>query len=343
MAGDFGRKVALMNELASMQTFIKVVETGSFSAVARHGASVSSVARQVKALEDELGVRLLNRSTRSLSLTEPGRLYYERATQIVRDLANAKLAAKSFQDSVKGVLRVSLRVSSGAAIIPALAPFFRQYPDLKLDISLNDERCDLIANQIDVAVWMGAIPDAEIIARRLSPSRRIVCGAPSYIQNRGMPKTPDDIRSHDCIVYTAPKYGNIWAFTKDGKEQEVEVDGVIRSDNAIVLRSSAVAGLGLIVVHEWMVRPLLSNGLLMRVLEDYTVKPIDKEAELYVVYPSSRGLSRNVRVFVDYLLSLFNGSQDLGAIGVEEAEPGSYFEEKAALVPPSTGSTVPVT
>jgi DNA-binding transcriptional LysR family regulator len=303
MAGwDNGR----MDELARIQTFIKVVEAGSFSAAARDVSSVSSVARQVKSLEDELGVRLLNRSTRSLSLTEPGRRFYERACELAADLSNAKSEARSFQDSVKGVLRVSLRVSAGTTVIvPALPALLAQYPELSLDVSLADDRVDLIANHIDVAVWMGHMPDSELVARRLSPSRRVVCGAPAYFERHGVPATPDDLRRHNCILYSARSYGSKWGFTRDGKLEETQVQGSVRSDHSMVLLSTAVAGIGLIVVHEWMVRRHIEQGALVTVLDDYSVNPRPGDAELYAVYPSNRGLSRKVRVFVDFLVALF--------------------------------------
>lgn len=303
-----------MDEFARIQTFIKVVEAGSFSAAARDVSSVSSVARQVKSLEDDLGVRLLNRSTRSLSLTEPGRLFYERACTIANDLSNAKSEAKSFQDSVKGVLRVSLRVSAGTTmIVPALPAFLAQYPELSIDISLGDERRDLIANNIDVAVWMGHLPDSEIVARRLSPSQRIVCGSPAYFERHGIPETPEDLRLHSCLLYTGRSYGNRWGFTRDGHNEGIEVEGSVRTDNALVLLSAALSDLGLIVVHEWMVRRPISEGRLARVLGNYTVNPRPGDAELYAVYASSRGLSRKVRVFVDFLVDLFRGPDPLDA------------------------------
>jgi DNA-binding transcriptional LysR family regulator len=308
-----------MDEFTRIQTFIRVVEAGSFSAAARDLSSISSVARQVKALEDELGVRLLNRSTRSLSLTEPGRRFYERACGIANDLSNAKSEAKSFQDSVKGALRVSIRVSAATTmIVPALPAFMAQYPDLTVDITLSDERRDLVANNIDVAVWMGHLPDSEVVARRLSPSQRIVCGAPAYFDRHGLPRTPADLREHNCLLYTARSYGTFWAFTRDGQQEEIDVRGSLRTDNALVLLSAAVSGLGLVVVHEWSARSQIAQGGLTRVLDDYTVNPRPGDAELYAVYASSRGLSRKVRVFVDFLVDLFQGS---GSADASVSEP----------------------
>jgi DNA-binding transcriptional LysR family regulator len=303
-----------MDDFARIQTFIKVVEAGSFSAAARLDSSVSSVARQVKSLEDELGVRLINRSTRRLSLTEPGTLFYERARSIAAALSNAKREASSFQDKVKGVLRVSLRVSTGTTVIvPALPDFLRQHPELSLDVMLTDERMDLVADNIDVAVWIGSLPDSEIVARRLSPSKRIVCGSPAYFKRHGVPAMPADLQSHNCLLFTAPSYGETWRFSKDETHEEVKVQGNLRSANSLVLLSAAMADLGVIVVNEWIVRPLLAQNSLVRVLGHYSVWPNADDSELHVVFPSSRGLSRKVRAFVDFLVNLFECSSTAAA------------------------------
>lgn len=296
-----------MDELTQIYTFINVVEAQSFSAAARQqSVSISTVARQVKLLEDQLGVRLLNRSTRSLSLTEPGRLFHERVCAISNDLNKAKSEVKSFQKDVRGVLRVALRVSTGTTIVvPALPAFLEQYPDLSVEVSLTDERQDLVANDVDVAVWMGDMPDSEFVARRLSPSQRVVCASPKYIARHGAPQSPNDLRRHNCILFAARSYGNVWVFSRNGQREDVEVRGNLWSENGLVLLSAAQAGLGIVVVHERTVRPLILQGHLTRVLDDYTVKPRVEEAELHAVYPSGRGLSRNVRVFVDFLVELF--------------------------------------
>lgn len=296
-----------MDEFAQIQAFIRVVETGSFSAAARQGSSISSVARQVKSLEERLGVRLLNRSTRSLSLTEPGKVFYERVSDIVRRLSDAREETKSFETGVKGVLRVSLRVTTGTTIIvPALPAFLARFPDLSVDISLTDERLDLVANNIDVAVWMGSLPDSDLVARRLCASQRIVCGSPAYFQRRQVPRKPADLRHHNCILFAARSYGNVWGFTKGQHHEEVEVHGNLRSSNGLVLLSAALADVGVVVVHEWMVRAHIAQGHLLRVLDDYTVNPTTAEADLFAVYRGRVGLPRKVRAFVDFLAELFD-------------------------------------
>ena len=295
-----------MDQFTRIRIFIKVVEAGSFSAAARDVSSTSSVARQVNALEDELGVRLLQRSTRSLALTDAGRRFYERVTSIATDLNHAKAEVKSLHDDVKGRLRVQLRVATGTTVVvPALPRLLAQHPELSLDISLSDERRDLIANDIDVAVWLGDLPDSEIVARRLSPNRRIVCGSQAYLDKHGVPSTPEDLRHHNCLVFSAPPSCDRWSFTRAGEHVYVEVRGTVSSDNSIVLLSSGMADLGLVIVQEWMVRQLISEGRMRRVLSDWAVSPRPGDAALYAMFPSSRGVSRKVRVFVDFLVELF--------------------------------------
>jgi DNA-binding transcriptional LysR family regulator len=295
-----------MDEFTRIKTFIKVVKAGSFSAVARDESSVSSVARQVKALEEELGARLLNRSTRSLSLTDAGRRFYDRVTLIANDLSKAMSEASSMQEEVKGVLRVSLRVTAGTTVVvPALPRFLSRYPELELDLSLTDERCDLIASNIDVALWLGNLPDAEIVARRLSRTRRIVYGSARYFEKHGVPLTPQDLRHHNCLLFSAPSYRNRWSFSHDGQVEDVEVRGNIRSENGLLLLSSAMADLGVGIAHEWMVRKQLLEGSLVRVLGNYTANPRPGDADLYAVFPSSRWMSKTVRAFVDFLIETF--------------------------------------
>ncbi len=210
------------------------------------------------------------------------------------------------QDEVKGVLRVVLRVSTGTTVVvPALPAFLARYPELRLDVTLTDERKDHIADNIDVALWLGPLPDSGLVARRLSPPRRVVCGAPAYFERRGVPRTPQDLKDHDCVLFKAPSYGSTWRFVKDGEQASIEVQGRICSENTQVLLASAVAGLGLIMVNDYTARPLVESGQLVRVLGDYTASPRPGDADLYAVYASSRGVSRKVRVFVDFLADLF--------------------------------------
>lgn len=301
-----------MDELGNIKTFIDVVECGSFSAAARRKhTTVSSVARQVKALEDELGVRLLNRTTRSNSLTEAGSNFYDRSRGVVAELRSAKEEASSFQTTAKGLLRICLRVSVSRIILPVLPAFLEKHPGLVLDIMLSDERLDLVANKIDVAVWLGHLEDSRIVARRLTPSRRVLCASPEYLAKHGAPTTPQDISRHNCIVYQGSIYQNSWRFTKGDEQIDVTVDGNLRTNASPVLVSMALSGVGLAVLQEFTVRAAVADGTLIRLLPEYQVSPTDVDTGVYAVYPSARGMSRKARVLVDFLVNLFRSEESL--------------------------------
>jgi DNA-binding transcriptional LysR family regulator len=292
-----------MDELGRIRTFIDVVDAGSFSRAAR-GSSISAITRRVQSLEAELGVRLLNRTTRGLSLTDVGRGFYDRVRSVAIDFDTAISEVRSQRQDVKGVLRISLRPAVASTIfVRALPELFERYPDLKLDIRVTDEKHDLLANNIDVAVWLGHLPDS-VIARRLSTNRRIVCGSPAYFRRHGVPKSPQDLRDHNCMLFT-PTFASSWRFGADGVQEEVEVGGNLCSDNAPFLLNSALNDNGVVVVFEWMVHDFIAEGRLTRVLSNYSVNPHAEPAELFAVWPSGRGMSKKARVFVDFLGELF--------------------------------------
>lgn len=299
-----------MDELASVRTFIDVIESGGFSAAARrNNATVSSIARRVKALEDELGVRLLNRTTRSNSMTEAGLQFYERARSIVSELEEAKRDASSYQTTAKGLLRVCLRTSTSRVIVPALPAFLEAHPGLVLDVMLSDERLDLVAHNIDVAVWLGHLEDSTMVAKRLMPSRRMVCASPSYLAKRGTPKTPQELAKHNCLVFQGSIYQNFWRFKRESEQIDVGVSGSLRTSSSPVLVTSALMGLGIAVLQEYTVQSLLAEGSLQRLLPEYEVSPTEVDTAIYAVFPHARGLSRKTRAFVDFLTDLFRGGK----------------------------------
>ncbi len=305
-----------MDELANIKTFIDVIECGSFSAAARRkDTTVSSVARQVKALEDDLGVRLLNRTTRSNSLTEAGENFYERARFLVAELRSAKQEASSFQTTVKGLLRVCLRVSPSRIILPAIPKFLEDHPGLVIEIMLSDERLDLVANKIDVAVWLGHLEDSRTVARRLTPSRRVVCATPAYLAKHGMPNNPQDLADHNCLLYQGSIYEDFWRFTRDDEQIDVTVSGNLRTNSSLVLLSSVTGGMGLAVLQEYTVRAALADGTLERVLHEYEVSPTEMDTGVYAVYPHARGITRKSRAFIDFLAELFRNGEAEGRHG----------------------------
>lgn len=296
-----------MDELRLNIAFVNVVQTGSISAAARAlNTSITSVSRQIGLLETSLGVRLLNRTTRRQSLTEVGQIYYSKTAAILRQLDDLKSEVSSHQQSVKGCLRLHLRASVGNhVIVPALPNFLSRHPNLSLDITLTDERADLVAAGVDVAVWLGRLQDSGLIARRLSPSRRVVCASPAYLKKHGYPKTPDDLVNHNCLVYRAKSYDNAWRFGKDGRTIEIKAQGNVQTDSSAALLTSAISGMGVIIVQESMARQSILKGELHPLLEDYEVSPTKVETALYAVYPSNRRMSPKTRAFIDFLIKLF--------------------------------------
>ena len=296
-----------MDEMKLIRVFLRVVDSGSISAASRQlNASVTSVARQISQLETMMGVRLLARTTRRQSLTEVGRHYYSKLLSVVREFDDIKREVLSYQETAKGRLRVHLRTTVGTqVIVPALPRFFAEYPDVTLDVTLTDERADLVALGVDVAVWLGKLDDSTFIARRLSPSRRVLCASPAYLARHGHPHNPADLAKHNCLVYRAKHYDNRWRFVKDGERIEVPVSGNLETDSGAVLFTSALNGLGLILVQESMAREALARGEIISLLEGYEVSPTEFDTALYVVHPGGHHVSPKTRAFIDFLVALF--------------------------------------
>lgn len=296
-----------MDEMMTNRAFLQVVESGSFSAAAAEiGVSVATVARQVNSLEARLGVHLLHRTTRSLSLTEAGKLYHARIRDVLQTYDSVKREVASFQKDVKGLLRLHLRHSVGNQIIvPALPAFLKKHPNIKLDVTLTDVREDLVSQGVDVAVWLGSLEDSSLIARRLSPGKRLVCCSPAYVAAHGMPANPDALATHNCIVYRAKSYDSSWRFSRDGKTTSVSVSGNLESESSAVLMTAAINGLGLVMLQEAMVRASIQSGALVDVFPDYQVSSTDADIALYAVYPGSKQTSPKTRAFIDFLVRLF--------------------------------------
>ena len=293
-----------MDRLAALEAFVRVAETQSFSEAARRmrvGKSV--VSREIAALEAELGVRLINRTTRSLSLTDAGRGYFERAQRILADLEDANRAVSEHGESPRGRLRVSAPLSFGFLhLAPALAEFVALYPDVQVDAALNDRFVDLVNEGFDVAVRIGSLDDSRLIARKLAPARRVVCASPKYLDARGRPETPDDLTGHDCLINTNIPLGREWRFERpDGSPWPVNVSGRIRFDNGDAVRVCAANGLGLASLPSFIVGADLQSGALVSLLEPFLPQGVNINA----VYPHARHLSSAVRAFVDFLAGRF--------------------------------------
>ncbi|MEE8271095.1 MAG: LysR family transcriptional regulator, partial [Alphaproteobacteria bacterium] len=254
-----------MDSVSGMIIFARVVEANSFTVAARRlGLSKSAVSKQIARLEDRLGARLLNRTTRRISPTEVGAAFYERCARVAAEVEEAELAVTRLQAEPRGVLRVNAPMSFGMAhLAPAIAAFMERYPDVRIDLTLNDRVVDLIDEGFDVAVRIGHLADSSLVARRLAPSRLVLCAAPSYVERRGAPATPDDLVNHDCMVYSIVATGEQWTFVgRDGAHHTVRVAARLRVNNGDEMRDIAAAGLGLTILPTFIAADHITNGRL---------------------------------------------------------------------------------
>jgi DNA-binding transcriptional LysR family regulator len=289
-----------MDRLAGIEAFVAVAECGSFSQAAeRLHASKSVISRQVSALEAELGARLFHRTTRALALTEAGRSYLERATRILADLAEANASVGQLQAAPRGRLRVNAPVSFAFLhLAPALPDFLDRYPDVSVELTMNDRFVDLVDEGFDVAVRIGKLDDSSLVARKVAPMRRTVCAAPAYLDKRGTPASPDDLKAHECLCYSNVGRSEEWRFVRpDGTAWPVEVSGRLHADNGDALRAAALQGFGLAVLPSFLVGRDFQSGALVSVLERF----MPQDSAVYAVYPHARHLSPKVRAFVDFV------------------------------------------
>jgi DNA-binding transcriptional LysR family regulator len=290
-----------MDSLTSMKVYCSVVELASFAAAARRlKLSRAVVTKHVASLEDRLLVRLLERTTRKLSVTEAGGRYYERCAQILAEVEEAEREAQQATAVPRGTLRISAPHHFGIAhIAPYLAEFRERYPEVELDLSLSDRFVDLIEEGFDLAVRISDnLPESSLVARRLAPCRFVVCGAPSYFKRRGEPRVPDDLARHPCLGYTLSPRERSWIFAcPDDQRYAVTVGGPLRSNSGDLLRVSALNGAGVVMLPTFLAGGDLEAGRLKAVLTDYRVQ----EYAVYAVYPSRKHLSAKVKAFVDFL------------------------------------------
>ncbi|MDQ7969547.1 MAG: LysR family transcriptional regulator [Oxalicibacterium faecigallinarum] len=282
-----------------MKTFVAVVESESFTAAgARLDISKAIASKYVGILEDHLGTRLLNRTTRRLSLTESGTTYYERCVQILADVDEAEQAAGQMTAIPRGTLKVAMPVSFGTiCIAPLMSEYMRRYPEVKLDIALADRRVDLIEEGFDLAIRVGSLPESGLIARRLAVDRIVCCAAPAYLAARGTPVQPADLADHACLNYSYASGGDEWTFGKQRRQVSVRIDGPVRANNGDMLRLAALDGAGIIWQPHFIVGDDVKSGRLIELMTDFG----GPELGIYALYPSRKHLSAKVRTFVDYL------------------------------------------
>lgn len=293
-----------MDRFLALTAFVKVVETGSFArAAVRLDTSVSSVSRHVSELEAHLDARLLNRTTRRLSLTESGRVFHERCVQLLADLEEAEESAGAATIKPRGTLRLTSSITFGARhLAPAIADFVTRFPEMHFDVELSDRAVDLVDEGFDIAVRIGAIGSQNLVGRKVGATRLVCCAAPSYLARRGEPGTPEDLAAHACLTYEYSSLRNVWPFhDREGRERNVRVAGPVHANNGRFLEALAVEGTGVVYEPDFIVGPDVRAGKLIPILREFQPAP----SSIYVVYPSRRHLSAKVRAFTDFLAARF--------------------------------------
>lgn len=302
---EFESSIGLaMHNLNAITVFVRVAETRSFTLAARRvGISPSAASKSVSRLESELGVRLVNRTTRTVSLTDDGASFFARCHQILADIEEAQNVLTRAHTVPRGKLRVQIPVGFGRrVIVPALADFIVRYPEMVVDIELSDRAIDLAEEGIDAVVRIGKLPDSSLIARKLCETYFVTCAAPEYLRRYGEPKTPDDLDKHRCLKYVSSQSGHVtnWRFMHDGKEILKAINGILNMNSAESILDVALAGAGIVTLSNFVVAEAIEAGKLKLILRDY----IARESIISIVYLPSRHLSPRIRAFVDFLSEL---------------------------------------
>ncbi|WP_404402249.1 LysR family transcriptional regulator [Pelagibacterium halotolerans] len=293
----------MTQDLARIRAFVQVYDAGGFSAAARiHGRSKALLSKYVTDLEDYLGVRLMNRTTRKLSLTEAGEAYYREVSQILSQLDDLDATISDQTAAPRGVLRVSAPRNFGEqTLAEPLFEFVAQHPDVTLDLRLEDRMVDLVDEGIDLALRISAMPDSSLISRKIAETSISVCAAPAVIKAYGVPKTPEALRGLPCIVDTNMTGQANWRFVVDGRTVSIHVDGQVRVNSPVGVLIAAQKGLGFAGLPSFLSDSAIADGSLVPVLQEY----LPYRAFLQAVYPHRRHLSGKVRALIDYLVAWF--------------------------------------
>lgn len=298
-----------MDRIAAMRSFLRAVDTGSFTEVARElGITQPTVSKQIAALEADLGVQLLVRTTRSLSVTEEGARYYGAAQAALESLEAADAAARG-STSPEGLLRIGCPVSFGQVqIVPRLGEFLSRFPALSVDLVMSDAFLDPVEQGVDLAIRLGPLKDSRLKARSVGRSRRITVASPSYLERFGRPERPRDLERHDCVLYTRLASGSDWLYERvNGGTTSVRVRGRVRADNSVAMLDAVSAGLGIGLAPLWLAGEALRQGRLLPLLEDYEPQALP----IHIVSPPRRFAPPKVTAFVDYIAWAFKGDPNL--------------------------------
>jgi len=292
-----------MQDLARIRAFVQVFDAGGFSAAARqHGRSKALLSKYVTDLEDYLGVRLMNRTTRKLSLTEAGEVYYREASALLQQLDELDATITEQTSEPRGLLRVSAPRNFGeSTLAPAIYQFLCAHPKVTLDLRLEDRYVDLVDEGVDVALRISTMADSALIARKIADMHVVVSGAPALIERVGRPAHPDDLRHLPCIVDVNLQGQSNWRFSEDGRTISVPVSGPVRVNSPLAARTAAAMGLGFVVLPSYLADPLVARGELVPILESF----MPTGQTLQAVYPHRRHLAGKVRALIDHLVDWF--------------------------------------
>ncbi len=295
-----------MSELEEIRVFVQLVESNSATRAAdKLGVAVSAISRRMKDLETRLGVQLLNRTTRRMNLTEAGQIYYRRCRQIIDDFEEARNEVSQLSTNFTGGLRIAAPMSfSIAHLVPAIASFMHQYPNINVELDMNDRPVNLIEEGVDVAIRIGELKDSSLIARRLGPISHVVCASQDFFDTYGIPNNPDDLIGLPALCYSNLSTPELWDYeSKEGIKGHVRVEPRMLINNGDALREAAIAGLGVICEPTFIVHQAIKRQLLKPVLQEWKWCGTN----LFAVYPSTRHLSARVRFFIDFLVERFRG------------------------------------
>jgi len=294
-----------MDRFEEMSTFVRVVETGSLSTAAeRMDIAKSAVSRRLSDLESRLGVQLLNRTTRKINLTDSGRQFYQRCLHILAELEESEQQITDVHADLRGTIRIAAPLSFAIQhLSPVLNDFLQLHPALNLDLSLNDHMVNLMDEGVDLAIRIGHLNDSSLIARRLAPSRLLLCASPNYLKQHGEPVHPEDLKDHMGLSYSNISENQLWKFIQpDGNPISVRVPNRMRANNGDVLLQAAIDGLGILTTTTFIAHNALNKGLLIPILNDYKIK----EVSIYAIYPAQRHLPARVRALIDYIAARFS-------------------------------------
>ena len=294
----------MKDRLNGMRVFAQVVEAKSFSAAAdKLGMSKSLASRHVSALERSLSVKLLNRSTRRLSLTEAGALYYEHCARIVQEAELAEERLTRTQSEPAGLVRVTAVPAFAVRhVLPALAEFYQKYPKIQVKLSCSNRALDLGDERFDLGIRVSFDPDPNLVARQLAANRSVLCASPAYLKRHGTPRRIEDLRKHECVLFSPVAPRGVWRLRRDRRKYSVQVAGAFETDEMDVVREAVAAGMGIGILPLYLAADALRKGQLVPLLRQFQFVP---ESAIYLVYLPNRTLSSRVRALIDFLAARF--------------------------------------